>query len=578
MAGQLRRPHHGRPGATGDDPWTRARRKFSARVWGLPEPPTSAEWKEITSSERARLVRRAVVISGAAIVGSNGLIGLETFLLVQLAYNGGQLTFGTTLGAPNFPAVIVAIIVGMMVNAVVSMLLLRPQIRWFVSGEPADDARRRSVQRIPILQVLGIMIAWACSLGVWTLVSLVTSDLSADNAFGVAVAFSLAGLSSSCLTYLFAERSARPLAIVALEDNPTTTPLHGVHARMVAVWAISSAVPMIGLLILNVGRWSALLPPVAGRIDWASVVLAAVGLGAGARVVILVGQALTDPLAELQAAVKRVQGGDFTSHVDVYDSSELGVLQHGFNDMITGLGERERMRELFARHVGDTVAELAIEHGMGMRGTNTDVGVLFVDIVGSTNIAQRQDPNAVASLLNSFFEIVADVVDEHQGFVNKFEGDAALAVFGAPVDIPNPAASALSAARDVARVLSESLDIRWGIGVSYGRVFAGNIGAERRYEYTVIGDPVNECARLSELAKTGRVPVLASGAAVHDAGEPEAEQWAPIESRVLRGRSVRTEIFAPVEMADRRSRSMSGMLSGLLRPARRLGSVGLLKP
>ncbi|GAA1481287.1 adenylate/guanylate cyclase domain-containing protein [Gordonia sinesedis] len=546
-------------------------------MWGLSVPPTSADWKEFEPRERARLVRRAVVIAGVAIVGSNTLIGLETFLLVQLAYNGSQLTFDTTLGAPDFPAVIVAIVVGVLVNIVVSILLMLPQIRWFVSGQPADDRRRLSVQRIPILQVLGTVTAWSCALLVWMLLSLSTPDLTGATALGVAVAFSLAALSSSCLTYLFAERAARPLAIVALEDNPTTRPLHGVKARMVAVWAISSAVPMVGLLVMNLGRWSGLLPPVFGRIDWATVVLALIGLSAGARVVFLVGQALTDPLAELQAGVQQVQDGDYSAHVDVYDSSELGVLQHGFNDMVAGLSERERMRELFARHVGDTVAELAIEQGMGMRGTNTDVGVLFVDIVGSTALAQRENPHQVANLLNSFFEIVAEVVDEHQGFVNKFEGDAALAVFGAPVEIPNPAAAALSAARDLARVLSDSLDIRWGIGVSYGRVFAGNIGAERRYEYTVIGDPVNECARLSELAKTGRAPVLASGAAIHAAGEAEEGQWGRVGTRVLRGRSRGTEVFAPLALEWHRPLSMSGVISGLLRPAKWMGSTGTVR-
>src|SRR5690606_34103785 len=119
----------------------------------------------------------------------------------------------------------------------------------------------------------------------------------------------------------------------------------------------------------------------------------------------LVGQALADPLTEMHLAVHRVEHGDYNARVPVYDSSELGVLQHGFNEMVKGLAERERMREIFARHVGDTVADLAISDGIGMHGTNTRVGVLFVDIVGSTKLSQDRSPDDVAELLNAFFSI-----------------------------------------------------------------------------------------------------------------------------------------------------------------------------
>ncbi|MGW5521282.1 adenylate/guanylate cyclase domain-containing protein [Gordonia sp. NPDC003950] len=554
--------------------WSNARRRYAARVWGVAGEPTAAEWEQLGIDGRRRLARRAVAVSVAAIVGSNALIGLETFLLVQLAYNGGLLTVDATIGAPNFPAIVTAIAVSIVVNVVLGVVLLRPQIAWFVGGEVADHARRLAVQRIPMMQVIGTSVAWAASLLCHVL--LAARTLTVSTLVGVTVAFFLAGMSSACLTYLFAERAARPLMMVALASDPTSRVVHGVRERMFAVWAISSAVPMIGLIILNIGRRIHLLPAVVGDVDWASVVLAIVGLAAGARIIALVGQSLIDPLTELRDAVEKVDQGEFDVHVDVYDSSELGVLQHGFNEMVAGLDERERMRELFARHVGDTVAELAIENGMGLHGTNTEVGVLLVDIIGSTTIAQERCPQDTAALLNEFFEIVAQVVDHHAGFVNKFEGDAALAVFGAPVAIDNPAGAALAAACDLAAGLTEALDVRWGIGVSFGMVFAGNIGAERRYEYTVIGDPVNECARLSEMAKTSRVPVLASGPAVTAAGD-ETQRWTLLDRRVMRGRSEPTEIFAPADLVARNAPSMGEMLSGLLRPTKWLGSAGLLR-
>ncbi|MBM7279518.1 HAMP domain-containing protein [Gordonia rubripertincta] len=553
-------------------PWMRLRRRTAGMLWGLPTVPSPRAWARVGPDMRLRIARHATVTAMIAVVVSNALVGVETFLLVQLAFNGGQLTFAETLGAPNFPAVVGAIVTGIVVNLLLGLLVFRPQLDWFVSCRPADHARRRAVQRLPAFELLVTVGAWFSAALFYVFVA---DDLSVATVAGVAVAFTLAGLSSACLTYLFVERAARPLSIVVLEDFPANHVMNGVRIRLLAVWAVSSAVPMIGLLTVNAGRFTGMLPDVYGAVDWTTVILTVVGLAAGARVIVLVGQAITDPLTEMRRAVHRVDHGDYNARVPVYDSSELGVLQHGFNVMVQGLAERDRMREIFARHVGDTVAELAINDGVGMHGTNTEVGVLFVDIVGSTRLSQNRSPDDVAELLNAFFSIVFDVVDQHSGFVNKFEGDAALAVFGAPVELDDPAGHALAAARDLADRLAKSLDIRWGIGVSYGEVFAGNIGAERRYEYTVIGDPVNECARLSDMAKTGRIPALASGAAI-DAAAEEADEWELLGSRIMRGRTQPTEFYAPTELVERLASSRN-LIAELLRPARRIVGAGPLR-
>jgi adenylate cyclase len=134
----------------------------------------------------------------------------------------------------------------------------------------------------------------------------------------------------------------------------------------------------------------------------------------------------------------------------------------------------------------------------------------------------------------------------HGGWVNKFEGDAALCVFGAPSDHPNAAGAALSAGRELAQRLERELpDVEAAIGLSAGSVVAGNIGAAHRYEYTVIGDPVNEAARLTELAKTKPCRLLASEEIVERAAAAEAERWTLAERVVLRGRSTPTRIAIP---------------------------------
>src|SRR3712207_4884738 len=104
------------------------------------------------------------------------------------------------------------------------------------------------------------------------------------------------------------------------------------------------------------------------------------------------------------------------------------MLQAGFNEMMRGLRERGELRDLFGRHVGADVARRAIEKGVNLGGESRDIAVLFVDIIGSTSLAEERPPEEVVATLNRFFEVVIDVVHEYDGWINKFEGDAALAV------------------------------------------------------------------------------------------------------------------------------------------------------
>jgi adenylate cyclase len=234
--------------------------------------------------------------------------------------------------------------------------------------------------------------------------------------------------------------------------------------------------------------------------------------------------------------------------VEVYDGSELGLLQAGLNRMVEGLRERERLRDLFGRQVGEDVARQALERGITLGGEEREVAVLFVDLVGSTKLAHDRPPTEVVDLLNDFFRVVVDAVDREGGTVNKFVGDAALCVFGAPLDHDDAAGAALRAARTLRRRLTVELPgCEAGIGVSAGTAVAGNIGTAQRYEYTVIGDPVNEASRLTELAKGTPARVLASEEAVRRAAGDEEQAWELGDTEMLRGRSTPTRLAAPCE-------------------------------
>lgn len=245
--------------------------------------------------------------------------------------------------------------------------------------------------------------------------------------------------------------------------------------------------------------------------------------------------------------MRRVEAGDTDVSVPVDDGSEVGLLQAGFNRMVAGLRERDRVRDLFGRHVGEVVAESALGREVERGGELREAAILFVDVVGSTAFAAERDAREVVDTLNRFFEIVVERVTLYGGWVNKFEGDAALCVFGAPTEHPDPASAALAAGRELRRRLSRELDgIEAAIGLSAGRVVAGNIGAADRYEYTVIGDPVNEAARLTDLAKRSPSRLLASEAILSRAGTREAGRWDFGEPVVLRGHSASTRVAAPV--------------------------------
>ena len=158
----------------------------------------------------------------------------------------------------------------------------------------------------------------------------------------------------------------------------------------------------------------------------------------------------------------------------VFDGTELGQLQHGFNSMVHGLRERERVRDLFGRHVGREVAAAAEKERPELGGEERHVAMIFVDIIGSTQLVTGRPATEVVDLLNRFFAVIVDEVDRHHGFVNKFEGDAALAVFGAPNHLDNPEGEALAAGRAIARrIRAEVPECVAGIGVASGRRWPG---------------------------------------------------------------------------------------------------------
>jgi adenylate cyclase len=174
------------------------------------------------------------------------------------------------------------------------------------------------------------------------------------------------------------------------------------------------------------------------------------------------------------------------------------------------------IKRAFSRYVAPEVAEEVLkdpEHAM-LSGERRQATVLFCDIRGFTSMSERLTPEQVVSLLNDFYTLMIETVSKHDGSLQKFLGDAVLAVFGAPIAHPDHAARAVLTALDMRAAVADLGKRRRalglppfevGIGVSVGEVVAGTVGTEERMEYTVIGDSVNVASRLQDRAKPGSI-------------------------------------------------------------------------
>jgi adenylate cyclase len=484
-------------------------------------------------------VRTQVLLTGVNVIANavGALVVVVLLAFVVPTPKGG-------FGAINFILVPIYIGVALIVGAIWGTSYLLPRMRWMRNETVPTPTEQRAVLRAPLrLLVVGGAL-WAGATPLFAIVNgLQNSQLVAPVLFTVASG----GITTCATAYLLNERVLRPVAAQALShDPPDRLLVPGVTARSLLAWVLGSAIPVGGLI--SIATYT-----LAGRdVTVDRLAVAILGLGGitivvGFSTTLLAARATTAAVQSVRVALNQVEAGDLTVRTEVFDGTQVGLLQAGFNRMAEGLEERERIRDLFGRHVGEGVARSAIAGGVELGGETRDVGVVFVDVIGSTTLAATRPPAEVVDVLNRFFAVVVDVVHAHGGFVNKFEGDAALAVFGAPMAIDNPAAAALGAARAMAaRLAAEVGECEAGIGASYGPAVAGNVGAEARYEYTVIGDPVNEAARLSELAKTVPGRVVASGrAVVAAAGTAEAAMWSTGPEVLLRGRVEPTVLATP---------------------------------
>ncbi|WP_121256049.1 adenylate/guanylate cyclase domain-containing protein [Nocardioides ferulae] len=485
-----------------------------------------------------RLRLRVQLLLTVLLVGTNVIAAGVVFLIASFVVPSPSPTGATRLAlAIAVPTYVgVAVLVGVTVGTRLSLRALG----WATQGDRPHQRERLAALRVP--QRLTVMQAtlWLAATVLFTTLSLV---LQPERALSTGLAVGIAGLVACGIAFLLTDFVMRPVSAQALDGLPYDDRPRGagVGGRMVLFWCLGTGAPVVGMVVASIVA-AAGDDDSRSRLPYTVLAIGAVVLVFGLLTTVLNARSVVAPVVSVRDALLDVERGDLDREVVVFDGTELGSLQAGFNAMVSGLREREHLRDLFGRHVGHDVARAAADDGVALGGEVRVVSVLFVDLVGSTSYAAEHDPAEVVDTLNRFFGVVVEEVDRQRGLVNKFIGDAVLAVFGAPVDHPDHAAAALAAARTMAdRLAAEVPEIGVGIGVATGEAVAGNVGSASRLEYTVIGDAVNSAARLTDLAKQVPGQVLVAAQTVEAAHPDETAHWRAHEPVVLRGRTSPTE-------------------------------------
>jgi adenylate cyclase len=473
------------------------------------------------------VVGMAVLAFGANIVGALVVAVLAYAVNPTVTDHQRAVMLGSSIGL---------VAVTMIAGTSAAILLQRRTLRFVLRGLAPDRADARRAVRLPLDLAVIATAGWALNAIVMTSLA-AALGLDGWTVFGIASGIILAGMSAVGVTYLLVSRVAAPVIRIALTAHPPRASMMSVRSRLLLIWALTSGVPVLGILLILIG------PPGRPNSRSVSIVTACIALAVGGVSTALIARTIGAPLRGLVGSLRAVGEGDLGTEVTVDDPGEIGLLQSGVNDMVAGLRERDRVQDLFGRHVGPAVAQEALRSGVTLSGENRDVVALFVDITGSTALTHSTEPAEFVAMLNRFFTVVVEEVERGGGLVNKFEGDAALCVFGAPVALADAATAALRAARGVRDRVGAAGEVKVGIGVAAGPVVAGQIGSRSRLEYTVIGDAVNEAARLTDIAKQTPGCVLASDDVLERASADERRHWSLAAELVLRGRIVPTRAW-----------------------------------
>jgi len=266
---------------------------------------------------------------------------------------------------------------------------------------------------------------------------------------------------------------------------------------------------------------------------------------------LLFSRSLSRPIKNLTDASHKIQKGDYEFEISTVSRDEIGVLTNSFRDMARGLAERERIKSAFGKFVNKSIAELVINKEVKVGGERKEVAVFFSDIRSFTQISESLEPEEVVEFLNEYITRMVNCINKTKGVVDKYIGDAIMAIWGAPVTSGDDVFNAVNASLMMRDQLIEFNSdrgtekkpvIRIGCGIHYGPVLAGQIGSEEKMEYTVIGDTVNLASRIEALNKAFGTDILVS----EEMAERIKDRFrmVPMQKITVKGKSEPLQIYA----------------------------------
>jgi adenylate cyclase len=448
----------------------------------------------------------------------------------------------------------VAVVVMSLVVVLPGSRRFRLAQRWAVGDEVDREAALKDTYTWT--RAAGVRGLWFFP--VWAALLLIVVGVIAGASGSRLVQYGIVGAAAGFATALsgmhaFVQGALRPPRAVLAGDTgigdslPRSRPTYAAWLDLsmtASVFAFAAMGAMLG----------AVLDP-AREVPGLSVVIgAALTVGIGAYTVGAIVSPSLRPIRDLAEGTERVAAGDYSQRLPVVQDDDLGALAASFNRMQAGLAERQRLQAAFGTYVDPVLAARLLEQGDDVfTGERRQVTVMFVDIRDFTPFAEANTAEDTVARLNALFEIVVPAVVDAGGHVNKFLGDGALAVFGAPNDLADHADAAVRAAVLIHRLVAERFGggLRVGIGINTGAVIAGTIGGGGKLEFTLIGDAVNVAARVEQLTKTTGDAILLTQQCI-DALASRPPGLIDRGIHVLKGKSASVQVFGLGQETDAR--------------------------
>ncbi|MCF6247431.1 MAG: adenylate/guanylate cyclase domain-containing protein [Desulfobacula sp.] len=266
------------------------------------------------------------------------------------------------------------------------------------------------------------------------------------------------------------------------------------------------------------------------------------------------------PIKKLEKSVAQFGAGNFTHRTPVTRNDEMGDLANAFNQMAQDIELKEKIKDSFGRYVAPEIVEMILSNPLDhwMKASSKQATVLFTDIRGFTSLSENKHPEDIVDMLNEHFTQITETIIRHGGHIDKFVGDAAMAVFGITKETSDHAEYAVNAAVEIMNKIesqaAEKSDkknsLRISIGINTGFMVAGNLGSKKKMEYTVIGDNVNIASRLTSMADPGEI--LISGK-TFDSLKDESVKVEEKGQMTIKGKTKKIRVFTLTNAGDERS-------------------------